>query len=504
MKNFYWYISKRITQGKGFKKGFSRPIVIIAKSAIALGIAVMIIALSIVIGFQNEVRDKVVGFGAHVQITQNSGAQSKESVPMPMNDSLVSEIRKVQSVKHVQSFAIKPGILETKKDIEGAIIKGVSGNFDWSFFEDKIVSGTTLAEDSVLQKNSIVISKIIADRLQIEVDKKITVYFIQSQEEVKPRTFKVVGIYDSGFMEFDEQFVFVPLGIMAKVSQWGIEAQLKVKTDDTSDNWIVEGFGFGGQGPLKYQWNVPGWRGKGPHQLARSSAFPVKLIVRDMFSTIPDTAFLHTRSTDLSEVLPEPLVRTSGGTHSEYCGGYEVLLTDYESILNADDALTFSLPYYYRSDTILSRFPEIFSWLATLDINVVIIVILMIFVAVINMASAILIIILEKTNMIGLFKAFGSTTSQLSRVFVAVSMRIMLAGVFIGNVLGIGFCLLQRKFGIIKLNAENYYLDEVPIDLDWSNVISINVITIVVCVLCMLLPVLYVSKIDPVKAIQFD
>ena len=132
MTNFYWYISKRISSGKGFKKGFSRPIIHIATGAVALGIALMLISIAIVIGFQNEVRDKVVGFGSHVQISQNSGAQSKESIPMLTNDSLVSEIKKISSVKHVQKFAIKPGILETKKDVEGAIIKGVSSDFDWT------------------------------------------------------------------------------------------------------------------------------------------------------------------------------------------------------------------------------------------------------------------------------------------------------------------------------------------------------------------------------------
>lgn len=504
MKNFYWFISKKITQGKGFKKGFSRPIVLIAMGAIALGIAVMIIAIAIVKGFQNEVRDKVIGFGAHVQITQNSGAQSKESVAMLTDDSLVLDIRKLPSVKHVQKFAIKPGILETKNDIEGAIIKGVDRDFDWSFFEDKLVSGKTLQSDSVEQQNHIMLSKVIANRLQIEVDERIILYFIQSEEEIKPRTFKVVGIYDSGFLEFDEQFVFVPLTIMAKVSQWGIEAQAKVIESEDGE-WSVEGFGFGGQGLLKYKWSVPEWNGKGPHKLNSKRPEPIQLVVKDRNETVPDTVWIDFKmeANDNSEdIVPE--IRTSGGTHNQYCGGYEVLLSDYESILNADDALTFSLPYYYRSDTILSRFPEIFNWLATLDINVIIIIILMIFVAVINMASAILIIILEKTNLIGLFKAFGSTTAKLSRIFVAVSFRVLISGLLVGNIIGVGFCLVQRQFGVIKLDAKNYILNEVPIHINWWDILGINVATLIICVLCMLIPVLYVSKIDPVKAIKFD
>ncbi|MFK7757729.1 MAG: ABC transporter permease [Flavobacteriales bacterium] len=505
MNKFYWYISKKITQGKGFKKGFSRPIVLIATGAIALGIAVMITSISIVTGFQNQVRDKVVGFGAHVQITQNSGAQSQESVPMLIDDSLVSVIRKVASVKHVQSFAIKPGILETRKDIEGAVIKGVDQTFDWGFLSEKLVSGVTLSEDSNYFRNSVVVSKIIADRLQLEVGDKTTIYFIQNQEDVKPRTFRIVGIYNSGFVEFDEQFVFVPISVMASVSKWGIEAQIRVKEDESKQNWLVEGLGFGGQGMLKYQWNIPEWRGAGPHELSKNKTIPVELIVRDQLATIPDTAWVNFQgSTDSSAPGILPIVATAGGSHSQYIGGYEVLLTDYESILNADDALTFSLPYYFRSDTILSRFPEIFSWLSTLDINVIIIIILMIFVAVINMASALLIIILEKTNLIGLFKAFGSTTTQLSGIFVAVSFRILIMGLIIGNLLGIGFCVLQREYGLVKLNAEHYYLDQVPINLNWMNVLSINAVTLLICVLCMLLPVLYVSKIDPVKAIKFD
>ena len=456
------------------------------------------------LAFQNEVRDKVVGFGSHVQISQNSGAQSKESVPMLTNDSLVSEIRKISSVKHVQKFAIKPGILETKKDIEGAIIKGVSSDFDWTFFDDKLIEGTTLSVDSLEVKNHIVLSETIAKRLKVKVGDRLTVYFVLNEEDLKPRTFKVVGVYNSGFVEFDEQFVFVPLEIMAKISKWGIESQVKVSEDEVSGKWKVEGFGFGGEGLLKFEWSKREWRGAGPHSLSYNDTSRIELIVKDRFETIPDTSRIS--FIDAGDAAPHlvPLVFSSGGTHSEYCGGYEVLLTDYESILNADDALTFSLPYYYRSDTILSRFPEIFNWLSTLDINVIIIVILMIFVAIINIASAILIIIIEKTSLIGLFKAFGASTSKLSGLFIVLAGRILIIGLIVGNILGLGFCVLQDKFALVKLDPEKYILDRVPIDLNWTYVFHINLITLVICVLFMILPVLYVSKIDPVKAIKFD
>lgn len=504
MTNFYWDIAKRISSGKGFKKGFSRPIVHIATGAVALGIAVMLISIAIVIGFQNEVRDKVVGFGSHVQISQNSGAQSKESVPMLTNDSLVSEIRKISSVKHVQKFAIKPGILETKKDIEGAIIKGVSSDFDWTFFDDKLIEGTTLSADSLEVKNHIVLSETIAKRLKVKVGDRLTVYFVLNEEDLKPRTFKVVGVYNSGFVEFDEQFVFVPLEIMAKISKWGIESQVKVSEDEVSGKWKVEGFGFGGEGLLKFEWSKREWRGAGPHSLNYNDTSRIELIVKDRFETIPDTSRISFIDAGDAVTRLVPLVFSSGGTHSEYCGGYEVLLTDYESILNADDALTFSLPYYYRSDTILSRFPEIFNWLSTLDINVIIIVILMIFVAIINIASAILIIIIEKTSLIGLFKAFGASTSKLSGLFIVLAGRILIIGLIVGNILGLGFCVLQDKFALVKLDPEKYILDRVPIDLNWTYVFQINFITLVICVLFMILPVLYISKIDPVKAIKFD
>ncbi|MFT6626393.1 MAG: ABC-type lipoprotein release transport system permease subunit, partial [Flavobacteriales bacterium] len=349
MTNFYWYISKRISSGKGFKKGFSRPIIHIATGAVALGIAVMLISIAIVIGFQNEVRDKVVGFGSHVQISQNSGAQSKESIPMLTNDSLVSEIKKISSVKHVQKFAIKPGILETKKDVEGAIIKGVSSDFDWTFFNDKLVKGTTLSADSLEVKKHIMLSETIAKRLRINVGERLTVYFVLNQEDLKPRTFKVVGIYNSGFVEFDEQFVFVPLDIMAKISKWGIESQVKVTEEKEKNRWKVEGFGFGGEGLLKFEWSKMKWRGSGPHYLSYKDTSRIELIVRDRFETIPDTSRIMFSVDGEDPLRLLPLVVSSGGTHSEYCGGYEVLLTDYESILNADDALTFSLPYYYRS-----------------------------------------------------------------------------------------------------------------------------------------------------------
>ncbi len=498
MTKFYFYIARKISTGKGLKNGFSRPIVQIAKGAVALGIAVMIIAIAIVIGFQNEVRDKVVGFGSHVQVTENSGVQSMESVPMVTNDSLVKVIENIKSVKHVQRFAVKPGILETKKSIEGAVIKGVSWDFDWSFFQEKMIAGEVLQlEKGVKPKTEILLSETIAKRLSCEVGDKLTVYFVQNQEDIKPRTFRIKGIYNSGFVEFDEQFVFVPLEIMAKISQWGIEAQVKVEEDESGNNWLVEGFGFGGEGQLRYVWSEGGWKGKGPHALPKTEARDFSLIVKDRFETIPDSAFVKFKE-GAAEVM------SSGGTHEEYTGGYEVILTDYQSVLNADDALTYTLPYYYRSDTILSRFPEIFSWLNTLDINVVIIIVLMIFVAIINIASAILIIIIEKTNLIGLFKAFGATGRNLSGLFFVLASRILVVGLVIGNVAGIGFCVLQQKFKFLKLDPEKYILSHVPVHLDWGGILQINLLTLAICLVFMLLPVLYVAKIDPVRAIKFD
>jgi len=545
MNNFYWNIASKISRGKGIKKGFSRPIILIATSAVTLGIAVIIISISIVRGFQGEVREKVVGFGAHVQISSNQSGFSKESLPLLYNDTLVREIRNVSSVKNVQRFAIKPGILETRKDIEGSIIKGVGKEFDWSFFKSKLLDGITLDQDSAQFKKSVVISQTIANRLELEVGDKLSIYFVLNESDAKPKVFRVVGIFNSGFKEFDEQFVFVPLSVLSKVSQWGLEAQVKITDSETNpNNWQVEALGFGGKGSLLYSWSEPNWSGKGPFEISKySRPKHYWLSVRDRNGTYPDTANFSTHTGEDYEgfgIFSIP----SKGSYNQYTGGYEILLDNYESILNADDELTYAIPYTLKSETILRRFPEIFQWLSTLDLNVFIIISLMIFVAIINMASAVLIIILEKTNLIGLFKAFGSTTRQLSKVFMVVAFRIFALGLFLGNIIGIGVCLLQEKFGFIKLDEANYYLNKVPMDLSWMritdakgifldvkdffialfqkeswhefriikrlfyildwHIYGLNLFVLIICLLCMFIPLLYVARINPVKAIKFD
>jgi len=519
MKNFYWNIASRISRGKGLKKGFSRPIIVIATSAVTLGIAVIIVSISIVRGFQNEVREKVVGFGAHVQITENSRGFSKESFALQYDDSIVQEIKSIKSVSHIQRFATKPGILETRKDIEGAVIKGVGSEFDWSFFKTKMTDGITLSEDSAQNKKSVVISEIMANRLELKVGDKVSVYFVLNQEDAKPKVFSVVGIFNSGFQDFDEQFVFVPLRILSEVSQWGLEAQVVVRTSETDSNfWEIEGRGFGRAGTLKYSWSERDWKGKGPFLIAKNSdEKSYWLSVRDLDFTVPDTAYfsIETNESGVKFMNAPP----SEGSYHYYTGGYEIILDSYESILNADDALTFSL-------------------------HVFIIIALMIFVAVINMASAILIIILEKTNLIGLFKAFGSTTKQLTRVFMLVAMRIFCIGLLLGNVIGICICYLQKQTGFLKLDQANYYLDTVPMDMSWMrltdfkgifieikdfvinlfqieswydfriikrlfyildwHLYGLNFFVLIICLLCMFIPLLYVSKIQPVRAIKFD
>lgn len=545
MNNFYWNIASRISRGKGIKKGFSRPIILIATSAVTLGIAVVIVSISIVRGFQNEVRKKVVGFGAHVQITENSRGFSKESFALEYNDSLVQQMQNIPSVSHVQRFAIKPGILETRTDIEGAIIKGVGEEFDWSFFKSKMIDGKTLDEDSAQFKKAVVISEIMANRLNLKVGNKLSVYFVLNQEDAKPKVFTVSGIFNSGFQDFDEQFIFVPLKVLSKVSKWGLEAQVVLKEDENNpDNWQVEARGFGGSGTLKYAWSEPSWKGTGPFTISKNSQ-PQEywVAVRDLAGTYPDTAYFSSSTGEDYEGLVM-FSQPSKGSYHRYTGGYEVILDSYESVLNADDALTFSLPYTLKSETIKRRFPEIFQWLQTLDLNVFIIIALMIFVAVINMASAILIIILEKTNLIGLFKAFGSTTRQLSRVFMLVAFRIFCTGLILGNVIGIAICYLQEQKGFLKLDQANYYLDTVPVDLSWMrltdfkgifieikefcielfqieswydfkiikrlfyildwHLYGLNFFVLVICLLCMFIPLLYVSRISPVRAIKFD
>ena len=382
---------------------------------IALGLAVMILSVSIVIGFKKEVRNKVIGFGSHIQITNFDNNSSYESQPIAVSDTLLGELRRFPGIRHVERFATKLGILKTDEDFQGIVLKGVDEDYDWSFFRDNLKEGKLFAIQPDKRSTEVLISKYLADRLRLRVGDSFLTYFVQ--EEVRARKFTIAGIYETGFEDYDKMFV------IADIKQ----------------------------------------------------------------------------------------IRRLNGWDADQVSGLELQVSDYDKLDRVAEEVYFALAerqdrngntYYARSIKELN--PMIFDWLDVLDINVVVILVLMLAVAGFTMISGLLIIILERTNMIGILKALGESDRSIRKIFLYVSFFLIGKGMLWGNVIGISLCLLQRIFRVVRMDPSIYYLDAVPIDLNWLSLILLNIGTLVISMLMMLAPSYLITKIDPAKSIRFE
>lgn len=461
--------------------------------------ALMILSIAVLKGFQTEIRNKVVGFGSHIQVVSLHDQFSKESKKVLANQAFVAELAKTEGVAHIQNFALKPGIIETDEGLQGCIIKGIDEGYDWSFFEDKIVRGNSLKGQTGDLSKLILISSRQASRMQVDTGDRITAYFVQSEQDIKPRPFTIHGIYETGMEEFDKQYVFVDLTQVQKISGWGLEAQIRHEV--TPEGVSFEGLGYGGDTRHVFDWGSTTIRGKGPHFITPARDTTLTLIVSNETMTLPDTAWLDVTKTAQGY---EAVLSTAGGSWRNYVGGFEVLLDDYDDLFQADDILLDLIPHNMQTRVVTDQYPEIFNWLEMLDMNVIIIIALMIFISVINMTSALLIIILERTRMIGLLKALGAQNSSLVRIFLRNAGAVVGIGLLAGNVIGIGLAWIQKSQGIIKLDPVNYFVDTAPIELDFTTFILLDLLTLFICVLLLILPALYVGTISPVRAIRFD
>lgn len=447
----------------------------------------------------------VIGFGSHFQVVSNRDNISRDSQRILFDTAVYNTLRKVEGVKHVQVFASKPGILEAKEGLQGVAVKGVGKDYDWSFIQSVLDKGSVLDVDST-DAYQMVISATIAKRLKLDIDSRVSLYVINSRDDVRQRNFRIVGIYETGLEDYDAQYVFTSVSHLQKLSGWGLEVQVIVDTVCTAGYIAMGAAGFGGDGTHRFEWSN-GWTGEGPHFFPAEKDTSLYVVVSDKPGTERDTAFITIDFADDTQSGCrdyKAIVTTSGGSAKRYIGGYEVLISDYDQLLVSDDRLFTSIPYDMQVFKVTDRSPEIFSWLAMLDINVIIIIILMIVISVVNMTSALLIIILERQQMIGTLKALGSTDGPIVRIFVMHAAFIVGKGILYGNIIGLGIALLQYNFSFIPLDPSNYYVDTVPIDLNWGLFLLLDIGSIIICVGVLLIPAKYVSRITPIKSIRFN
>lgn len=411
-----FFIAKRIYKGdRSDEKRVSSPAIKIAISGIALGLAIMIVSVCIIVGFKKEIREKVVGFGSHIQITSFNNESDYEDHPIAISDSLKTFLTNHPQVAHVQEYISKPGIIKTKEDFLGIVLKGVSDNYDWEFFRKNITEGNIINQSDSTIGNQAILSKYVANKLHLNLGDNFTTYFVQ--EPVRARQFKIVGLYETNFEEYDKLFAVVDSKVLARLNGW--------------DSDMATG---------------------------------VELLLKD-FDIIDDT------TQDL-----------------------------FFSIVSKKDRLGNSL--YARSIKDIN--PMIFNWLSLLDMNVWVILVLMTLVSGFTMISGLLIIILERTNMIGMLKSMGARDFSIRKVFLYLSAFLIGQGMMWGNIIGLTFCLLQKNFQILKLDPTTYYLASVPIDLNPLYVVFLNIATLIISLLMMLGPSYLIAKITPIKSIKFE
>jgi len=538
-------------RGKG--KKISKPIIFLAIAGITLGIAVMILSISIASGFQKEVRNKIVGFGSHVQISGSYNNVSYESSQLLVSEIDTADLSKNKTIKNVQIFAYKPAIMQAKeskvenengkaiRDIKGVVFKGIGKDFDTQFFQKHLKRGSIpLYEDNKIS-DSILISKFIADKLRLAVGDKASVFFIKKTGP-KQRNLIVSGIYETGLEDFDKQFCFIDINQIRKLNQWGISTYLKINDECEHGFPVVEATTFGGNKNYRYSWNNKENELNYKQILCPIKDTVIQVVVSDFMSngylepldqqSISDTAWLTIKGTEsknkdcncaesttdlqanylndsttsfvLNGTSFTTTLKTSGGSAKYYSGGIEILLNKFEQLEQGEKIVEGYVGPQFNVTTIVSQNEEIFNWLEMLDMNVYIIIGLMILVAIINMTSALMVLILEKTQMIGILKALGATNWSVRKIFIYNGAYLILKGMLYGNLLAFTVIFLQKYFHIIKLSQENYFVSVVPMDIPVSALLAVNLGAFLVCYLALVLPSYIVTKITPVKAIKFD
>lgn len=412
---FNLFVAKRLFNDKGGVRNVSRPAIRIATAGVAIGLAVMIVSVCVVLGFKSEIRSKVIGFGSHIQIINYESISSGVSKPVAFPDSLIRELRQVPGVSHIQRFSNKGGILKTDDAFEGILLHGVGAEFNADFLKSNLKGGEIPVFSADSATNRIVVSQTIADRLHLSCGDRVFAYFFDGN--VRARRFTVSGIYQTNLSEFDDNMVFTDLYVCNRLNNYATDQYAGVE------------------------------------------------ITVDRFDDV--------------DLVAGSLVGKVNHLVDEYGAGYATM-------------------------TIRELYPQIFDWLDLLDVNVWVILILMVAVAGFTMISGLLIIILERTNFIGVMKALGATNRSMRHVFLYFAAFIVGRGLLWGNVLGIGLVVLQYYFNIVHLDPATYYVDAVPVLFNAGYILAINAATAFISVFVLILPSLLVSRIHPAKSIRFE
>ena len=409
--NYEFFIAKRIIAGKSYKSSISAPIIKIAIAAIAIGLVMMMIAIATGVGLQQKIREKVSAFNGHILISTYDNNNSEVSInPISNDQDFYPQFKALEEVDHIQAVASKGGIIRTETTFEGMIYKGVGNEYRWNYFDEYLLEGR-LPDYSERMNGEVLMSAYMANRLLVGVNDRVTAFFPKEDPNRLPNELKltIVGIYDSGFKEFDETYVIGDIRQVQRMNKWD----------------------------------------------------------------------------------------------EDQVGSFEVFVKDFDDIQELGEQVYVEIPPLLNSYTIVDKYDHIFEWLKLFDVNILIIIVIMIIVGGINMITALLVLILEKTQMIGMLKSMGSENSSIRKIFLYNAAYLILIGLFWGNVIGLGLLWLQKTYGIISLDPATYYVTQAPVYISAGYIILLNIGTLLLCLLMLLVPSYIISRITPVKAIKF-
>ena len=414
--NFPLFIARKIYHNQDDKRMVSRPAIRIATIGVAIGLAVMIVTVSVVLGFKHTIRDKVVGFGGHIQVHNVLWFNDVDPYTISVDDSLMNAISHIDGVKHTERYSVTQGLLKTDDDFLGVAFKGVGPEFDTTFLKSHLLEGKMPEFSDTTSHYQLLVSKMIADKLKLSVDQKIFAYFIEDNN-VRTRKYTICGIYQTNMTRFDESLCFTDIYTVNRLNGW--------KQDECS-------------------------------------AISVTIDNLDQI--------LRTEETFI------------------------------EKVNRTDDKNGNML----TTQTIYESYPQVFIWLELLDINVWIILALMVCVAGFTMISGLLIIILERTQMIGILKALGARNKTIRHTFLWFSVFIIGQGMLWGNIIGIGIVLLQQYTGIITLDPQTYYVSQAPMELNIPLTLLLDAVTLFICVFVLIAPSYLISHIHPAKSMRYE
>ena len=409
--NLEYFIAKRLIVSKSYKSSVSSPIIKIAIWAIALSIFMMIISVATGVGLQQKIREKIAAFNGHVIVSNFDDNQSQVTAePFDSSTLPISQLKKNKYIAHVQPVITKGALIRTKTDVEGIIFKGVDASYQWKNLEEFLIAGKipTYKDGDI---NEVLISQFLANRLKLKVGNSFSTFFMKTQGKLPSvRKFKIAGIYNSGFQEFDSSYIIGNMQHLQRINKWQ------------------------------------------PNQF----------------------------------------------------GAYEIFIDDFSKLDDRAQEIYKTIPPTFNSVSIAEKYFSIFEWLKLFDFNILVILIIMIAVATINMVVALLVLILERTQLIGMLKALGANNWSVRKIFLYNAAHLISRGLLWGNGIAILLLIIQKKFQIIKLNPESYYVSSVPIDINFFYIFLLNIGTILICLLILLIPSYLITKITPIKALNFN